>query len=322
MRLPISLCLAGVAIHLRSDLPRHRRRQDLGWKFPGWRRQHNSCCSERRRRAVLGTSCTPRWSIRRHPFRKWYSFACQPLLAGRGTLRLRRCRWRCWRGTPLAPRRRREVLLVRWRCWSGSRRRSTNRSCCRGAIADCNQALKLEPEQAGACCVRGQAKCALGDHEGAIADCNQALKLEPEYAEAFYVRGQAKGALGDHEGAIADFTQALKLKPEHAGAPNSRHGVSMSVTISWYVSKNTCFSWIQSTRALAVAAPVALAVAAPVASPAAFGNHPKMWYTSLINRDAALPWRTQMRKKYHQRSSLETDRCIVMLRMSSAHVKG
>ena len=58
----------------------------------------------------------------------------------------------------------------------------------------------------------------LGDHEGTIADCDQALKLNPKYADAFCARGHSKCALGDDEGAIADCNQALKLDPKHAGA--------------------------------------------------------------------------------------------------------
>ena len=44
---------------------------------------------------------------------------------------------------------------------------------------------------------RGNAKCELGDYRGAIADYNKAIELNPKYVKAYYNRGIAKKRLGD-----------------------------------------------------------------------------------------------------------------------------
>ncbi|TRU85433.1 MAG: tetratricopeptide repeat protein, partial [Microcystis novacekii Mn_MB_F_20050700_S1D] len=58
--------------------------------------------------------------------------------------------------------------------------------------------------------------------QGAVADYNQAIKLNPDDANAYYNRGVAKYNLGDNQGAIADYNQAIKLKPDDAIAYYNR----------------------------------------------------------------------------------------------------
>jgi len=85
-----------------------------------------------------------------------------------------------------------------------------------GAIADYNQAIKLNPNFAFPYNNRGWAKYNLGDKQGAIADYNQAIKLKPDDADAYNNCGWAKYNLGDKQGAIADYNQAIKLNPDFA----------------------------------------------------------------------------------------------------------
>ncbi|NMG20439.1 trypsin-like peptidase domain-containing protein, partial [Brasilonema bromeliae] len=51
------------------------------------------------------------------------------------------------------------------------------------------------------------------DFKGAIADLNQALRINPNYANAYFGRGVVRYDLGDKQAAIADFNQALRINP-------------------------------------------------------------------------------------------------------------
>lgn len=64
------------------------------------------------------------------------------------------------------------------------------------------------------------------DFAGAIADCDQAIKLDPSNPYLYLRRGQARQGAGDLEAANTDFTEALRLDPGNsqakAGLDNSR----------------------------------------------------------------------------------------------------
>ena len=47
------------------------------------------------------------------------------------------------------------------------------------------------------------------------ADCEQALKLAPDNAEALANRGNLRQAQGDLDGALADFNRALSRAPQN-----------------------------------------------------------------------------------------------------------
>lgn len=86
------------------------------------------------------------------------------------------------------------------------------------AIADHDQAIKIDPKNSLAYNNRGNAYAAQGDFEHAIADYDEAVKLNPKYAEAFYNRGLAKQKRSDWTGADADIAQAKQLQPGIGGA--------------------------------------------------------------------------------------------------------
>jgi tetratricopeptide (TPR) repeat protein len=90
------------------------------------------------------------------------------------------------------------------------------------AIADYNQALRLDPNYATAYSNRGNAYYAKKDYDRAIADYNQALRLDPNHEVAYTNRGTAYYAKGDYDRAMADYNQALRLDPNNAWAYGGR----------------------------------------------------------------------------------------------------
>ena len=73
------------------------------------------------------------------------------------------------------------------------------------AIADYIEVIN--PQDAEAYAMRGEQ----GDFDKAIADCTEAIRLDPKWAEAYYDRGSAYEKKGDKAKAEADFAQAKKL---------------------------------------------------------------------------------------------------------------
>ena len=83
-----------------------------------------------------------------------------------------------------------------------------------GALADYEQAIRLDPKNADAYNNRGLLKKDQGDLDGAIADYNQALSLNPKFELAYRNRGVARRAKHDDDGALDDFTHAIQLNPK------------------------------------------------------------------------------------------------------------
>lgn len=90
------------------------------------------------------------------------------------------------------------------------------------ALADCEQALRLDPNLSRAYLCRGLARQGLGDPGGALADFNRALELDPQMAKAYLNRGIAHLDLGNIEAALSDLSQAIALDPQDASAYSSR----------------------------------------------------------------------------------------------------
>ncbi len=66
---------------------------------------------------------------------------------------------------------------------------------------------------ADAYCGRGAAYAGKGDFEKAIADCTEAIRLDPAFAEAYFNRGLAYAAKHDFNKAIPDMKRAKELDP-------------------------------------------------------------------------------------------------------------
>ena len=91
-----------------------------------------------------------------------------------------------------------------------------------GAMADYNQAIKLDPKFTGAYNNRGNIKLKKGDLKGAMADYNQAIQLDSKYYRAYNNRGLVRFREGDLNGALADYNQAIALNPKYGLAYRNR----------------------------------------------------------------------------------------------------
>lgn len=61
---------------------------------------------------------------------------------------------------------------------------------------------------------RGNIKRAKNDIEGALADYNEAIELDPQNAKAWMNRGIARALQSDTTGSNEDFHKAIQINPE------------------------------------------------------------------------------------------------------------
>ncbi|MDB9379694.1 tetratricopeptide repeat protein, partial [Nodularia sphaerocarpa] len=80
-----------------------------------------------------------------------------------------------------------------------------------GAIADFNQAIKIQPQDALVYTARGNAYRKSGNYLDAIQDYSQALQINPDDPQAYYNRGIAYTCLEEMQNAVADYQQAARI---------------------------------------------------------------------------------------------------------------
>jgi tetratricopeptide (TPR) repeat protein len=85
-----------------------------------------------------------------------------------------------------------------------------------GAMADFNQALNLDQNNALASYNRGLLRQQMGDLNGALTDFTTTITTDPKSAHAFNNRAYVKQMLNDPDGAAADYSQVLFLDPTNA----------------------------------------------------------------------------------------------------------
>ena len=94
---------------------------------------------------------------------------------------------------------------------------------CDEAIADFNEAIQINPQDAKAYTNRGNAKVALDQHDDAIADYDQAIRIHPQFAEAYSNRGNLYREMGAYEKARTNLQRALELATEQGNQELARH---------------------------------------------------------------------------------------------------
>jgi tetratricopeptide (TPR) repeat protein len=102
-----------------------------------------------------------------------------------------------------------------WAKKGSASRSSRGEAAARGdferAMADFNEAIRLDPRLARAFAGRGGAWAKQGNADRAIADFNQAIQLDPYDALALKARGAAFSYKGDNDRALVDLTRAIQL---------------------------------------------------------------------------------------------------------------
>jgi tetratricopeptide (TPR) repeat protein len=83
------------------------------------------------------------------------------------------------------------------------------------ALADLDRAIQLNPRLANAYVSRGNVFCKKRDFERAIGEYTQALKFNTLFVEAYYGRGNAFFYKRDYERATADYDRALRIDPKY-----------------------------------------------------------------------------------------------------------
>ena len=100
------------------------------------------------------------------------------------------------------------------RCWI----RAVNDEDVHAALADCDAALRLDPQYAAALDSRGLVHLKRGEYQAALADYEAALAIEPRRGHYLYGRGLARERLGQIAEGRADLAAAEEAEPGIARA--------------------------------------------------------------------------------------------------------
>lgn len=90
------------------------------------------------------------------------------------------------------------------------------------ALADMDEAIKLQPQFAGYFINRAFLRYNLDDYFGAMADYDYAIQLEPLNATALFNRGLLRAEVHDNNKAIDDFSKVISLDPNNYHALYNR----------------------------------------------------------------------------------------------------
>ncbi|MGL5920750.1 MAG: tetratricopeptide repeat protein, partial [Bacteroidales bacterium] len=84
----------------------------------------------------------------------------------------------------------------------------------RGAMADYDRVLSLDPNNVMGLYNRGLLRAQVGDNNRAIKDFDNLLKQEPDNFFAYYNRALLRQETGDYKGAVADVSKVLNEYPD------------------------------------------------------------------------------------------------------------
>jgi tetratricopeptide (TPR) repeat protein len=82
------------------------------------------------------------------------------------------------------------------------------------ALADCNESLRLSPDNGETLDSRGLVHLKMGSFAQALADYDAALRQDTKNAHWLYGRGLAKARTGDTAGGEADMAEAKSIRTD------------------------------------------------------------------------------------------------------------
>ena len=86
------------------------------------------------------------------------------------------------------------------------------------AIAEYDEAIRVDPRDAAAYKNRGAVYEDLGQYQRAIEDLDQAIRLDSQFAGAYNTRASIYFKLGQYQRSVEDVDLAISLAPELAGS--------------------------------------------------------------------------------------------------------
>ncbi len=99
----------------------------------------------------------------------------------------------------------------------------------REAIAAYDQAIKLDPDFAGAYCYRGSAYANLERYSRAIEDYSRAIELDPQLVDAYFGLGSAYYNLQEYRKAIQHYNKTLAMDPHYELAKEWRENAYRAI---------------------------------------------------------------------------------------------
>ena len=78
-------------------------------------------------------------------------------------------------------------------------------------MADCTEAIRLDPHGTEAYRLRGIVYAWKGDFDRAVADLTEAIRLDPKSFQGFGGRADLYHKNGEFDKAIADYTESIRL---------------------------------------------------------------------------------------------------------------
>jgi len=88
----------------------------------------------------------------------------------------------------------------------------------KSAIADFNEAIRINPNDASVYFNRGNVYYNNKDYNNAIVDYSLSIKINPNDAVVYYNRGNAYLNKNDYNNAIVDYSLSMKINPNNASA--------------------------------------------------------------------------------------------------------